>query len=330
MSIRPHTCALLLCLAAPGPVTALARDEGVTVTDKASGQAVCTTHVGPAPTEDGAAGQMTWQLRPGEQARLALESWFRIGVSASGGAWRTPRAVEANWRVAPAPGSATPDAGRASLVPATREAAGPTAIQARFEVTYTAPATVGLYGVPVRVLLDEAQAGAARIPEPCRVAATELAVLVGSGDGSTGAEYLFTLNGFYAGAGLARAGAANRGTFRVDDAGKIHGEGSLDLWLDGQCFRSRERQALRVEGWREGEQFHLRLHESGPREKVEDWTSQELRCFLIALEEAGSLLTQAVADLSMGEVTFKAVAPGEEHRFSPDDNWSASIRGLRR
>jgi len=311
---------LLYCAGLLGSATAHAQHEGLTIVDESSGQVLCSSYVIP--------NASTYHLRPDEAANVALKVGFQMGDATAGVLRIKGKSIEADWRTMPAPGAAKPESGSLTLVESSSAEAGFVTLEGSFELIYTAPNAQGLYGLPVRIVLDAAQAQEAGISEPCQVASTELAMLVGSGDRNP--QYLFSLNGFYAGAGLARAGAANRGTFRVDESGKVEGDGALDLWLDGQCFRSRERQALRVEGWREGEQFHLRLYESGPREKIDDWTSTELSCLLVALQEAGSLLTQAVADLKMGEVTFKVVAPGEEHRFSPDDNWSGSIRGLRR
>lgn len=320
MPMYKSAFALLYCASLLGSATAHAQHEGLTVVDESSGQVLCSTHV--------IADASTYHLRPQEEAKVALKAGFRLGDATAGALSAKGEPIEADWRTTASPGTATPETGSSRLAESSSTESGFAILEASFELIYTAPNAEGLYGLPVRVVLDSGQAQAAGIPEPCLVASTELAVLVGADDRNP--QYLFSLNGFYAGAGLARAGAANRGTFRVDEAGKVHGDGTLDLWLDGQCFRSRERQALRVEGWREGEDFHLRLYESGPREKIDDWTSTELSCFLVALQEAGSLLTQAVADLKMGEVTFKVVAPGEEHRFFPDDNWTGSIRGLRR
>lgn len=323
MKMNEHAVALAFCLTLPGLVVAAAQNDGLTVVDESSGRVSCSTSV--------TADATTYHLAPGEERRIALKASFTIGQSDPSAARREATPVEADWRLTPAPGRATPEAQRVGLqASATPAGAGsePYVLAGSLESIYAAPSSAGLYGLPLRVVLDSEQAQAAGIPERCRVATAELAMLVGPGDGE--AQYLFSLSGFYAGAGLARAGAVNRGTFRVGEAGKVHGNGTLDLWLDGKCFRSRERQALRIEGWQESGRIHLRLHESGPREKIDDWTSPELSCLLTALAETGSLLTQAVADLAMGEVTFKAVEPGEEYRFSPDNNWSASIRGLRR
>jgi len=318
--MHKRAIALLYYLGLLGPATANAQHEGLVIVDDSSGKVLCSTYVVADPS--------TYQLRPEEEARVTLKAGFWMGNATAGALRAKGKPIDADWRTTPAPGAATPETGSLKLAESSSAESGFAILEASFELIYTAPNAEGLYGLPVRVLLDSGQAQAAGIPEPCLVASTELAVLVSTDDQSP--KYLFSLNGFYAGAGLARAGAANRGTFHVDEAGKVHGDGTLDLWLDGQCFRSRERQALRIEGWREGEDFHLRLYESGPREKIDDWTSTELSCFLFALQEAGSLLTQAVADLKMGEATFKVVAPGEEHRFFPDNNWAGSIRGLRR
>lgn len=320
MQMHIHLTARLVCLVFLGTGAALAQDSGITFQAASNNQASCTTYIGPAPAAGDQPAGAILTFKPGEQRELAITSWVRMNPTSSGTARQLAGTLQASWRSAPEPGTVKPDSGRVRLSPQGEKLAG------EFGMNYTAPGSPGLYGLPVRAVLDPDPARAAGIPEHCLVAANELAVLVSANEPEP--QYVFSLNGFYAGAGLARAGAMNRGSFRVDGAGKVSGEGTLDLWLEGQCFRSRERQALRIEGWREAGEFHLRLHEAGPRQKIEDWTSQELRCFLLALEEAGSLLTQAVADLSMGEVTFKVVGPGEEHRFTPDDNWAASIRGL--